>query len=438
MYNRGDLAASISYTDLQANSSYFGTTTNDFRPSLAIPFFGITFHRKYDSDPLISSSFAITYSKTADLNRNFSYQGVNNKNSIIDYFINDAYDSDGLPFEPEDLFTPTNLAFESFLIDTLTTNGVLDYGSVLNFQSASQYEQVKSTGSLSQWNFSYAVNLRDRLFLGAGIGIRNLDFTSKKTYRESDFAYTTPGYDPIDQFTLSENLKVSGTGYNVMLGAIARPVEGLQIGLSYESPTAMLITDIYSAEMNANWNNFNYYGDGDLLKDINVRLDQGLVTDYKLRTPSRLLAGATYIFGKKGLVTFETESIDYGGSRYTSRTQGVSFSSDNAEISSLYKKVMIFRAGGEVRAKVLRFRGGLAFRPDPYNEIQNGVASGITTFTAGFGYRKESFYVDASITQNTFGQSYRPYRVATADSPLVKSDYRGLLFQVTVGLPFTY
>ena len=438
MYNRNDIAIGIGYTDLQASSGYLNNTINAGRTTLALPFVGVTFRTPQDKDKLISTSWGISYAKLQDLNRTLTYQGRNDKNSIIDYFINDSYDNDGFALDPRDLYAPTSLAFETYLIDTLTQNDVLDYGSVLNFSAAQQGETIRATGAVSQWNASYGMNFADRLFVGASLGVRSLEYTSRKTYAEGGFEYADPDYDPISGFSLSETLKISGSGFNLALGIIARPMDGLQVGLNYESPTTMVISDVYDASMTADWRNFDYYGDGQRLNDVDARLDQGLVTDYQLRIPGRLSAGATYIFGKSGFLTAEIESTNHSNAKYTSRTQGVSFEGDNAQVRSLYRKATTVRAGGEWRLGKMRYRGGISVRPDPYTQSQNGVSTTNTNLTAGLGYRETKFYIDVALIHGTTNQTYRPYRVASDDSPVVKSSLQSLNFLVTVGFPFEY
>lgn len=438
MYNRNDLALSIGYSDLQAGSGYQGTTTNAGRTSLAIPFLGVTFHTPRDKEKLISSSMGISFSKLQDLNRTITYQGRNENNSILDYFINDGYDNDGFALDPQDLYAPTSLAFEAYLIDTLTQNNVTDYGSVLNFGAARQGETIRTTGDVRQWNISYGLNFSDRLFVGGSLGIRSLDYTSRKTYSEADFEYGDPQYDPISGFSLLETLRINGSGFNVNLGVIARPIDGLQVGLSYESPTSMVLSDVYDASLTANWRNFDYYGDGERLNDITARLDEGLVTDYKLRIPGRFTAGGTWIFGKNGFVTAEFETTNFGNAEYVSRTEGVVFNSDNAEIRNLYRKSTTVRGGGEWRTGKMRYRAGFSARPDAYTQVQNGVSTALTNITAGIGYRETKYYVDVAVNYGSTNQSYRPYRVSGADSPLVKSALDRLTVLVTVGLPFRY
>ena len=443
MFNKGEVAFSIGSADNQATSTYLGNSLSDNKPTLAIPFLGVSFHSRKDDEKIINTTFAITYNRLTNFNRSVNYQGRNEKNSIIDYFLNDAYDSDGDPIDPRDLFIPTNLAFETYLIDTITVDGSPGYWSALgllpdptDFRKVNQQERIVTSGALTQWTFAWAMNISDKFFLGAALGLRNLRLENKKTYTESGFTFKDAGYKPLDQFTLEEKLTVNGSGYNITIGGMIRPVEGLQVGATYESKTGFLLSDVYDASMATKWNNFNYYQDGSaILKDESARLDEGLLTEYTLNTPSRLTGGATWFFGKKGFITAEVGSINYGSSKYRSRTAGVGFDSDNSSIRSLYTTGLNYRFGGEYRHEKLRFRAGGFYNSDPFRTAQNGVSRAITGLTGGFGYRESAYYVDLAVVMSGGDQSYRPYRIPSPESPLVRSTNRGWLVQVTLGLP---
>ena len=93
------------------------------------------------------------------------------------------------------------------------------------------------------------------------------------------------------------------------------------------------------------------------------------------------------------------------------------------------------RFGGEFRYDKMRFRAGGFFNSDPFRTPQNGVSRDISGLTGGFGYRESRYYVDLAVVLSNGSQSYRPYRIPTADSPLVKSQNQSWLVQVTLGLP---
>ena len=443
MFNKGEIAFSIGSADNRATSSYLGSSLTDNKPSLSIPFLGVSFHSRKDDEKIINTTFAITYNKLSNFNRSVNYQGRNDKNSIIDYFLNDAYDDQGDPIDPRDLFIPTNLAFETYLIDTITVDGNSGYWSALgllpdptDFRKVNQNERIVTSGAMTQWTFAWAMNISDKFFLGASLGLRNIRLDSKKTYTESGFEFKDKGYDPLNQFTLEEKLTVNGSGYNVTIGGIIRPVDGLQVAATYESKTGFLLSDVYDASMSTRWNNFDYYQDGSaILKDETARLDEGLLTEYTLSTPSRITGGVSWFFGKKGFITAEIGSVSYGSAKYKSRTAGVDFVSDNSSIRSLYTTGVNYRFGGEYRHDKMRFRAGGFYNADPFRTAQNGVSRNISGLTGGFGYRESNYYVDLAVVLSNGNQSYRPYRIPTPESPLVKSTNQAWLVQVTLGLP---
>ena len=436
MFNKGEAAFSLGYTDLQTDAKFLGTTTNSNKPNLSIPFLGVSFHNEIDRDKIISGTFGITYSRNNNFNRTLFYQGRNESNSILDFFINDGYDNNGNAIDPRDLYPPTSLAFETYLIDTVTFGGFKEYGSVLDFTASNQAEKVQTSGSGNQWTFSYGLNIADRLFVGAGLGLRSFDYINRKTFTESGFLFGNPTFKPINNFSLEETLSISGSGYNLLLGIIGRPVEGLQLGASYESPSGLVVNDVYSASVTANWNNFDYYGNGKKINELRAQLEESLVTDYRLRTPGRLTAGLTYFFGKTGFITGEVETTDYSNAKYTSRTEGVSFDGDNASIRNLYRSTTTYRIGSELRFGKYRIRAGGSHRYDPFIEIQNGVTRERSQITGGFGLKEKSFNIDVTVGYAWSNQTYRPYRVPSAESPLVTSEEKNLFIQVTAGFPF--
>ena len=187
--------------------------------------------------------------------------------------------------------------------------------------------------------------------------------------------------------------------------------------------------------MVANWNNFDYYLDKSLvLNEVSAQLDESLVTEYKLRTPGRITAGVSYIFGKRGFITAEAETINYNNAKYNSLIQGVSFEQDNADIKTLYRPAVNYRVGGELRMDKMRFRVGGFLREDPFKTTQNGISGQITGFTGGVGYREKKYYADLSVMYTSGNQSYRPYRVPSDLSPLVTSSINRFVVQATVGL----
>jgi hypothetical protein len=451
MFNRSEFSISPGFNSASIQSDYLGNSTSTTKTNLHIPGFGLVFQNNHNrSKGFLSGAFAITFNRVNNFNQGFNYQGTNSNNSIIDFFIEDAtgLNPDSFLQNGNNFNTPTGLAYNNYLIEDSTfvnpNASRLDYLSVMgtfpsnpnDIRTALQMEEVINNGAQNQWNLSYGANLSDKIFVGAGIGFASLRYQSKKTYSESDYNFVLdPAFNPLDNLVLVEELDIRGAGINGTLGLIARPLDIVQVGISYTSPTLYKITDTYRASMNTLWNNFDYFGDGDLLRDVREESDE-VISEYDLRTPGRLNLGASIFFEKFGFLSADVEMVNYSGANYSAGISGISFDSDNESINELYQNTFNYRLGGEFRYNNYRARAGFAYMPDPFKSQQNGVNRQITSFSGGIGYRTKSFYLDAAVVFTQGKSSYRPYNINSAESPLVMLKNKTTFGMLTIGFPF--
>lgn len=446
MFNRSEVSITAASLATTNRTTYFGSNDKATKNNLAIPSLGFVFNTE-KTGTLISSTFAITLTRLNNFNSIMQYQGVNEHNTISDFFANDSEGIDPNSFTPNDM-SLNRLAYDNYLIDPYFDSNlnVYYYGSAAGINvndptdipRSTQRELKTSSGGQNQWTAGYAVNVDDKYFFGASLHLRTIRFDSKTVYSESDFSFPNggPGYDPIFGLTLEERLKITGSGFSGTLGLIARPIDGLQVGLSYNTPTIYSISDLYSAGLSSDWNNFDYYNDGSVILDkVNSETDD-VLQDYKLRSPGRLTFGTTFFLQKNGFITGDVEFLSFSNSKYKSQVDTISYDSENSVIKSLYAGAINIRLGGEYRHEKLRFRTGFAFFGEPFLEPQNDVARTISQFSTGFGYRTDTFYLDAALILSAGKNSYRPYSVPGQFSPLVNIDNNATQFMVTLGLPF--
>jgi long-subunit fatty acid transport protein len=439
MYNRSEFSVTGSQLGFRTGGDYFSgdnllsTGNNANRGQFRVPNFGLVFSSDKDSNGILKGNFAISQTRLNDFNQNIDYQGLNPNTSVIDYFIEDATGFPPTQFQRNgDLFnTPTELAYNNYLIGEATilnpNNRPTDYFTDVAGQP-NQSETIERRGAQNQWNFSYGVNVQDKLFLGAGLGIASIRYQSRKVYRE------TFQNEPLDNLRLQENLEIRGSGINLNLGAIYRIKDVVQLGASYITPTGYSLTDSYNARMNTSWKNFEYQP-GEFINEEESSTDV-VISEYSLRTPGRLNLGATFFAGKNGFITADVERVNYSGANYRSNTFDVSYDSDNDRIQGLYKSVMNIRVGGEFRVKQFRFRGGYQLMPDPFVSEQNGVSRSWQTVSGGVGYRQKNFFIDITGLVGTGNTSYRPYRVSSPAAPLLVYQEQATQIIVTVGWPF--
>jgi long-subunit fatty acid transport protein len=432
MYNRSEGALTLGYVTDETSAAYLGNTTRDNYSTLAVPGLSLVINKVYPREKgLIRSSLAITMNRTNYFNADIRYSGTNPDNSLIDYFLGDAdgtdvsqFDTDGFNYN-----TPTGLAYFNYLIGPVTIIDPLGdptqyFTDVLGIPD--QLETIEVRGSQAQWSFSYGANISDKFFIGAGVGFSILKYSADKVYSERFVG------EPLDNFVLEEDLSIDGSGLNFTAGMIARPVDALQLGLSWTSPTSYDLTDEYSAGMDSQWNNFEYLP-GTFLNNISALTDV-VVSDYILKTPTRVTTGVAWFFGGNGLVSADAEFINYGKAKYKPGTDGVGFDDENQEIKDFYQAVVNLRVGGEYRLKDYRFRAGYSLMPDPYT-TQSGDRS-IASFSGGLGYRKQKFFADLAVVYKSTEGLYRPYTINSPSSPVVDLERSGMSVLLTVGIPF--
>lgn len=445
MYNRSDFSITPGYSMSNSDASYLGNTLSQNKNTMIIPNLGVAFHTNKNGDKgLWGGTFSISFNRINDFNNTFSYSGTNTHNSIIDYFIANANGSTEAQFGQGGFNsnTPTSLAYDNYLIGPLT---VIDptYANDQYFTDVYPYyptqtEVVKTTGSQNQWNFSYGVNFNDKIFLGGGIGFSSFSYKAVKSYTETFYdPYTFPngstGVSPMSKMVMNETLSLNGSGINATIGAIIRPVDAFQFGLTIATPTSYQVTDNYNADMNTKWNNFQY--DPSTVLNNESSYTDLVTSSYNLVTPWRISGGGTYFFEKKGFISAEVEWLNYSASHYSS-SYGDDWSADNKTISGLYKSTFNIRAGGEYRLNNYRIRAGYNLMPDPFQTPQNGTDRSIASYSTGVGYRTSSFYIDLAAILTQGNNSYRPYSVSSQYSPLVNLKNQTTTIMITVGFPF--
>lgn len=453
MFNKSEFSISPGFNSASMSSNYLGNSVDDKKTNLHIPGFGLILQTEQDGGKgFLSGTFGVTYSRVNNFNKKFNYEGTNQYNSIIDNFIDNAYqinpnrfDYDYTPLYENEYNTLEGLAYNNYLIDGfqdqngnwLYTSPLITFDNPSDIRRVFQNESIETTGAQNQWSFSYGANFSDKFFIGAGIGFTTLKYGVKKSYSESNFYFDLdPNYEPLDNLNLMEEVKINGTGINGTLGIIVRPVDQLQIGVSYTSPTSYKLTDTYNATMSTLWNDFDYFGDGSIILNNESEYTDEIISEYDLRTPSKLNVGASFFFEKYGFLSADIQVVNYSGAKYTSTVSGVDYNSENDQIKSLYQSTVNYRIGGEFRYQSFRARAGFSYMPDPFSTEQNGVSRQITSTSGGLGYRAKKFYLDVAVVFTQGQSSYRPYSVNSPDSPIVYLKNNTTFGMLTLGIPF--
>ncbi len=431
MYNRSEVTFSPGLSFYNTGASYLGESETESKSIVNIPGLSFVFHMPLDKSGFISGSFGISLSRTNDFNRSTSYHGTNEETSIIDSFIDDAFGSTTAQFDDFQYNTPTGLAYFNYLIGPISLidpDGPDDEYFTDVKGVPDQREEIETKGASNQWSFSYGANYKDILFIGAGIGVSTLRYKSQKSYFES---FDDPVFNDLQ---LDETLDLKGNGINATLGAIVRPVEFLQVGVSFTSPTYYEFTETYNAEMNTSWKNFDYYGDGDVILNNETAATDIVTSDYSLTTPLKLSAGIAFL-SKYGFLTGDVEYTNPARAKYSSNISGISFSQENDDIRSVFRSTVNYRLGGEFRYKILRVRAGYGVQASAYKSDFD-LDNSIKTVSGGLGVRFQKFFADFALVQSKGNSLYQPYSFFDGSGPVVDIENKTTSGILTFGFTF--
>lgn len=447
MYNRNEITLTPALNFINSSSSYFGrTSAKESRSSFGIPGISLVLNAPSNRDRgYLGGSFAISLTRTNDFHQDFRYRNQNDQNSILDYFIEDAGDIDPADLLYDDVDGPgsyfyslTALAYNNYLTEELydDNDNVIGYGTVLDFSRVRQEEFSERKGSQSQWNISYGANFNDKFFAGVTIGIASIRYKLSQVFREDEFLYNGDAPNALDDFTVTERYDIRGSGVNLALGAIVRPVNFLQIGVSLTTPTYYGITDKYHARIESNWNNFEYF-ENEYLNNVYQEFPEEQIYEYNITTPLRLNTSVAFI-QKFGLISANVEYVDYSRARYSSEIAG-EFSGDNEGIRSAYRDVFNFNLGAEFRHDFMRYRLGGAYMADPFSDssIMDDLDRSVKMLSAGVGAKLDKFFIDFAVNHYITEASRIPYFtfVGNAD-PMATQDLQSTRYLMTIGFTF--
>ncbi len=324
-----------------------------------------------------------------------------------------GYDND------RDNTTPsTVLAYDTYLIDAVDENGesvgerdvkIADYVA----SNAKNYSYHRTQwGSVQEYDFNFSMNINERVYLGATMGVYNVDTHSALVYDE--LLYDNTGATANYQMQQSESL--TGVGYDGKFGIIVRPMEEnpLRIGLSITTPTAFDLESRNYVYMSTPY-------EGGSTQDVDIR------NSYRIRTPWKLNVSAATTIGTRIALDAEYEWQNYasaavrysdGDTDYNNAGDWSTYNTDvylQQEIDKYMRNVHTFRVGVEGRiTNEISARVGYNFVTSPFeksaylNPYVNGSSyyymtntdyvnlGNINRVAVGLGYSHKHFYLDAA------------------------------------------
>jgi len=406
-FRNSEASLSLGYDLWSTDATYLGQnksfSTSDFSlPNLS--FVSAKNKGLLEKGAFKGGAWGFSVQRIANFSNEFGYYSDKlGESSIIDFYLKDA---SGVPENQIENRGLTGLAYQTYQINPIAVDAsgkpITNPSSYDSFVLGLPFqdENVTQKGNASQINFGYGANFNHKLFIGGSLGIRSLEFSSIKKYNE-EFAN-----EPLINSSLLENLYINGTGVNLNLGLIYKPIDYVNLGFVLQTPTWFSLNEEYEASMTATFDDYFFAQENKTLGKENAVSDVFL-SNYGLRTPFKIGGGATIFLGKHGFISADVDWADYSIARINSTD--FNEEPDNQVIQELYTSTVNFRLGGEAKIERWRFRAGYGYVGDPY--LNSSLDQSTQLLSGGLGIKFDSFHLDFSLVNQKYNSLYRSYKV---------------------------
>ena len=288
-----------------------------------------------------------------------------------DEFLEDAYADIGSSygFQHQQAF----LGYYSGIFDPeFDTNDNFTGNYISNIDEGifNQVYNYSATGYNGKVTFNAAAQYTDDLYIGLNLNSHFLNYEKYSSFFESN---NNPN-SLVNEVYFDNILASNGTGFSFQLGTIYKVTPELRIGFTYDSPTWMTIEEELIQDINTN------YADPEIIYISDI---VNIFPSYKLQTPSRFSSSIAYVFGQKGLISFDYSTKDFSNTKFKP-TSDAYYSAQNNIMSNLLTRANTYRIGGEYKIKQFSLRGGYRFEESPYKNDE--IIGDLTGYSFGLGY----------------------------------------------------
>jgi len=386
-------------------------------------------------------SFGLSYTKMKDFGSSIRYSGFNNNNSIIDYFISEAQDvpltqlSNSSPIQGIGILQE---AYDHYLLNPVSNLNSTYYSFVGGYPL--QDETIETSGNISQFSFSTGINIKDKFYLGGGLNIYSFKYARDRYYSETEFEILAENQwereGILDYLYLNDFIKINGAGVSTSVGIIFKPINQLNIGISYNSKTNMILNEEGYSELETNY--FDYYFEPeDTILQKTISSTAKNISKYKIITPSKFSIGSSFFYKKFGFITADIDLINYSSGKIQSYDFDAFY--DNREITEIYKSLTInYRLGIEGRYNNFYIRLGYNFLNDAHNNAYqqiNTIENSRIKKSVGIGYLNNNFSIDITYMSSGYAENLRPYSY-NGKEPVIQSDIVINSILISLGLNF--
>jgi hypothetical protein len=427
--------------NVKNNSNYFGTSTSQNDNSFDISQAGAVYVFKNEDSKSDWKKFALAlnYENTKNLDNSIFSAGTNPTNSIANYFLSYANQNGGVPLEL--LQTQSGESIQSLYsylgslpnFDYPNVNGYQAQQAMLGYQAfilnendpannqynsgvaagGNYYQEysMQATGYNGKLSFNASGQYKDKFFFGINLNSHFVDYRQSTSFFESNTNNTSTD-DFVQRLRFNNDLYTYGNGFSFQLGTIFKPTQEVRLGIAYESPTWMRLSD----ELSQSIVSVSSSSEGELQPVIVDPQLTMVYEPYRLQTPGKWTGSFAYVFGKKGLISLDYALKDYSNTKYRPSND---FTSTNDLMSNVLDVTNEFRLGAEYKIEKVSLRAGYRFEQSPY---KNGETIGdLTGYSGGLGYNFGATKLDLAYSFYKRDYSQQFFSQGFTDSSTINS-----------------
>jgi hypothetical protein len=458
LYRKSDLMFTPAMRLNTTNSTYLDGTSTDPSSRFGFTNFGYVYagkvskwnqaskRQEFAEKGLKSYAFSFGFNQGMNYQRNISVAAFNAENSITDYYAEQAQGIGSVNIAGQSSLP--GLAWNAYAIDTSGVDGI--YVGSAQGGSVQQAIDIQEKGRQNDWNIGFAGNVSDFFYIGGAIGLQSLRYDYALNFRENDIfnVHNSWANDsvPFQSLEMTDAFNTRGSGVNLRIGFLLRPLDFLRVGLSFTSPTWYNLTDTYTTDMQG-------FLDDDPTVHQAPNPIQG-VYSYNLQTPWKVTAGAMVLIRKFAFVSADFDYTDYTSARFSSAAGLGSayyydFRSENNNINQYFAAAYNLRVGGEMRLGIGRVRLGYAnygsVLKKEYLTYVDYPAGGRDIlpanrhiFTGGLGIKLESLYIDLAYMRDMRSDRRLLYSLNSPDAYSPELINRNIASNLYMTIGFTF
>ncbi|MGQ7868614.1 OmpP1/FadL family transporter [Sunxiuqinia sp. sy24] len=424
IYRSNEFVLTPSFGKTTVDANYLNQATNDSKYTIGLPNVGYvsTFGSNQNlGGSVVGLSFGVGYNRLNNFNMKRMIEAQNANSSLLDDFTANANNNVWSDYYEELAWDTDLLIYDED--NDVYFNDIADAG-----YGQSQRKSFTQKGHIDEFLLSMAANFNHRFYVGATVGIHNVEFKETTSLFENDVNNNIPYFN---DYTFNSFLYTTGTGFNIKLGAIYKPTDALRLGLAFHTPTFYRLHDSYDNAM------YSYITFDDGSENFEALSPLGDY-DYDLTTPMKAIFSAAYVIGKSAIVSVDYEYVDYSTIKLDDGGDGYNFFDENKEIKDAYKAVGNLHVGAEYRlSNAFSLRAGYEHYPSPirsnYQSANMDTSDALSsTISGGLGFRQGGFFLDVAYKHGLD----KNYAEVYSGSDLAKFEITREQLMMTLGFRF--